>query len=72
MDSLCDRKSDTSQLTEYRRPESNQLIVFESPAAEYFSQRTFKGLNAEVAAEERSLSILPGKMGIAKGYVSMK
>ena len=68
--STCEENA--TQVVPFRRAENTQLTVFESPAADYFSQRTFKGLNSEIAVEDRNLSILPGMMGIAKDYVSMK
>ena len=47
---------------------NGQVIVFESAAAEYFQQRSFKGLNEQTTSEEYKLEIQMGQIGIAAKY----
>jgi hypothetical protein len=47
---------------------NGQVIVFESAAAEYFQNRSFKGLNEQTTSEEYKLDIQMGHVGIAAKY----
>lgn len=51
---------------------NGQVIVFESAAAEYFQQRSFKGLNEQTSTEEYNLQIQMGQIGIAAKYEQLQ